>query len=121
MHGKSRSAQRARFAPSRRPDAITWVDRRRAIVARRMPGGAVDVEEFTFPQDETGRQLAFAAVAHAIGESDRVVVMGPESARTRLEREYVAISHRPDRLVEIEREGPVSRDDLVGLLREQAD
>jgi hypothetical protein len=121
MHGKSRSARRARIAPSRRPDAITWVDRRRAIVARRTAGGAVDVEEFSLPPDEAGRQLALAAVAHVIADSERVLVMGPEVARTRLEREYVTISHRPDRLVDVEREGPLGRDDLVGLLREQGE
>jgi hypothetical protein len=121
MHGKTRTARPAPSTLSRRPDAITWVDRRRAIVARRTSRGAIDVEEFPFPPDEPGRLLAIAAVVHAIGESDRVVVMGPESARTRLEREYVAISHRPDRLVDVEREGPVSREDLIGLLGEQTD
>ena len=50
----------------------------------------------------------------------RIAVMGAESVRTRLEREYVAISHRPDRLVDVQREGPVSREDLVRLLRDQA-
>jgi hypothetical protein len=119
MHGKSRSAGRARRAPSRRPDAITWVDRRRAIVARRTARGAIEVSEFTFPQDEPGRQIALAAVAHALAESDRVAVMGAESVRTWLEREFVTISHRPDRLVDMPGEGPVGHDDLARLLRDQ--
>jgi hypothetical protein len=120
MHGKSRSASPARATVGRRPDAITWVDRRQAIVARRTSLG-IEVEEFHFPPDESGRLLGLAAVAHALGGSDRVVVMGPESVRTRLEREYVAVSHRPDLLVDVEREGPVSREDLIRLLRDQAD
>jgi len=121
MHGKSRTTPRPRSTRSRQPDAITWIDRRSAIVARRTPRGAIDIEEFALPPDEPGQSLAVASVAHAIVESDRVVVLGPQPARTRLEREFVAISHRPDRLVDVEREGPVSRADLVDLLREQAE
>jgi hypothetical protein len=65
--------------------------------------------------------LGLAAVAHAIGDRDRILVLGPEPSRTSLEREYVSIFRRPDRLVDMEPEGPVSRADLVALLREQAD
>lgn len=121
MHGKTRSAGRARPAPNRRPDVITWIDRHRAIVARRTPRGAIEVNEFDLPSDEPAQQIALASVAHALAEGDRVAVMGAEPVRTRLEREYVAISHRPDRLVDMPREGPVSSEDLVRLLREQPD
>jgi hypothetical protein len=120
MHGKTRSAGRARLTPSRRPDVITWIDRQRALVARRTPGGTIEVSEFDLPPDDAGQQIALASVAHALADGDRIAVMGAESVRTRLEREYVAISHRPDRLMDVHREGPVSREDLVRLLRDQA-
>jgi hypothetical protein len=37
--------------------------------------------------------------------------------RLALEREYVSIFRRPDRLVDVEPSGPVGRDELVERLR----
>jgi hypothetical protein len=119
MHG-TRSTRTARRSTLRRADAITWIDRRHAIVALTTPRGAIDVQEFVLPDDEPGRLVELAAIVHAIGDRDRIVVMGPEPSRTSLEREYVSIVRRPDRLVDVEAEGPVSRADVVALLREQA-
>jgi len=119
MHGTRSTRPRTR-STLRRADAITWIDRHRAIVARTTARGAIDVVEFRLPEDEPGRMLGLAAVARAIGDRERILVLGPEPARTSLEREYVAIFRRPDRLVDIEPEGPVSRADLIARLREQA-
>ncbi|HEU0237635.1 MAG TPA: hypothetical protein VFR14_14455 [Candidatus Limnocylindrales bacterium] len=119
MHGTRSTRPRTR-STLRRADAITWIDPHRAIVARTNPRGTIDVEEFRFPDDEPGRMVGLAAVARAIGDRERILVLGPEPARTSLEREYVSIFRRPDRLVDVEPEGPVSRADLIALLREQA-
>jgi hypothetical protein len=40
--------------------------------------------------------------------------------RTALERQYVAIYQRPERLVDVEESGPLTRHELVERLRELA-
>jgi hypothetical protein len=56
-------------------------------------------------------------VVRAVGDRQRVVILGPSSARLALEREYVAIYHRPDRIVDVEPAGAVRTEDLVERLR----
>jgi hypothetical protein len=118
MHG-TRSSRTPARSTLRRADTVTWIDRRRAFVARLTPHGAVEIDEFPLPAEEPGRILAIAAVAHAIGDRERIVVLGPESSRIALERELVSIFRRPDRLVDQESNGPVGPAALVALLREQ--
>jgi hypothetical protein len=61
-----------------------------------------------------------AIVVHAIGDRERVLIMGPSSTRLALEREYVAIYRRPDRLVDVEPGDAVDRVELVRRLCELA-
>lgn len=95
--------------------AVVWINGRQAIVATM----GVDGRVFTC---EINRGLSpesayVALVVHAIGDRDRVVILGPSSARLALEREYVSIYRRPDRLVDVEPAGPVKTEDLVERLR----
>lgn len=95
--------------------AVVWINGRQAIVATM----ARDGEIFTC---EINRGLSpepsyLALVVQALGDRERVVILGPSSARLALEREYVAIYHRPDRLVDVERAGAVNTEDLVARLR----
>jgi hypothetical protein len=78
------------------PDAVVWVDERHAIVARADSGGIETAEIRRAGLTET-RYLA--RVVHEIGDRKHVMIVGPQSTRLALEREYVAISHRPDRLI----------------------
>lgn len=97
-----------------RPSAVTWVNGRHAYVARLDAQGHVSQCEV-----ERGDQTVpayLADVVRAIGDRERVVILGPGTARLALEREYVAIFHRPDRLVDVERAGPVSQSALVERL-----
>ncbi len=125
MHGKARSGAAplgdriVADGERTRPDAMTWVDRDHAIVARTTTDGDVDVVRFPLPHDAGGRAIALADVVHAIG-ARRVIVMGDEPDRTALEREYVTVFRRPDLIVDEVREGPVGTTDLAGLLREAA-
>jgi hypothetical protein len=48
------------------------------------------------------------------------MILGPGTDRLALEREYVAINHRPDRLVDVEPAGPVDVSELVNRVRELA-
>ena len=81
-----------------RPDAVVWVDERHAIVARTDDGGIATTEIRRVGQAET-RYLA--RVVHEIGDREHVMIVGPYPIRLALEREYVAISHRPDRLIPV--------------------
>lgn len=115
MHGQSREpALRPRNVDptigSLRPrSAITWVDRRRAIVVKTAPDGAVEVDRIERDAPGDGRTY-LARIAHALGDEDRVVVVGPWLERTELEREYVAVWGHPERLVDVEPSGPLARE-----------
>ncbi len=117
-HPRPRIASPA-AAPRHATGAITWIDRDRALVARRAEDGVVDVSDIRRDPAEPASFLAH--VAHEIGDRDRVVIVGPGSLRTELEREYVTIYHRPDRLVDVEPASDMSEAELVRRLNELAD
>ncbi len=95
--------------------AVAWIDEERASVARTNPQGTIttcDVE-----RDGELESVYLAMVVRAIGDRDRVVILGPGSMRLALEREYVSIYHRPERLVDVEPAEPEDREHLVARLR----
>jgi hypothetical protein len=79
--------------------AVVWVDLDRAIVASTEPDGAIAAEEIERGSEPENEYLAH--VVHEIGDRPTVSIVGPSSMRLALEREFVAISHRPERLVGI--------------------
>ena len=79
-----------------RPDAVVWVDERHAIVARADVEGIATTEVRRVGQPEI-RYLA--RIVHEVADKDHVLIVGPQPIKLALEREYVAISHRPDRLI----------------------
>ncbi len=90
-------------APCPRTGAVTWIDAKRALVARSSADGTTVVNEVRRSarrRDPLGPFLA--RVVDEIGDRDRVVILGPDAMRVELEREYVAINRRPDRLVDVE-------------------
>jgi hypothetical protein len=97
---------------------VTWIDRRHALVATTRTDGGVDVEEIAIPTTEGGELAALAQVAEQIGDCARVVILGPDDMRLALEREYVALYRRPDLIVDVRPEGPLSRSDVVATLRD---
>ena len=121
MHNDT-SHRARRSAPARQHSgAITWIDRSHAIVARTMPSGAIDVAEIDLATAVGAIEPAgLVRVADAIGNRDCVVVTGPLGMRTALERQYVALYQRPDRLVDVETTVPLTRRELVERLRELA-
>jgi hypothetical protein len=95
--------------------AVTWINGRHATLARTTPGGAVETVEI---ERGTEAEEAFLfRVVQEIGDRDRVMILGPSSTRLALEREYVSIVRRPDRLVDVEPSGPIATGDLVARLR----
>ncbi|HET7030930.1 MAG TPA: hypothetical protein VFI34_10500 [Candidatus Limnocylindrales bacterium] len=97
------------------PSAVVWIDGVRAQVARVSREGRISTCEIT---RGWMRDLQYLAqVARVIGDRQRVLILGPSSVRLALEREYVAMYRRPDRLVDVEPAGPVSLEELVDRVR----
>ena len=98
-----------------RPDAVVWLDAGHAIVAMRDPAGAIATVEINRRHQAEPRYLA--AVVHEVGDHQRVMLIGPEPLRLALERRFVAVTHRPDRLVAA---GPRARSAESALIGEPA-
>lgn len=116
MHGTTR--QRPRIHPAGSGvNAVVWIEPGRAIVVR---GSGTDVPaaiELPIPATLTATPAALAEVAHRVGDVDRVLIMGTEDMRTALEREIVAIGHRPEAIREEATPGPLDEAALVARLR----
>lgn len=79
--------------------AIVWIDAERAIVSSAAADGTIEAEQVERGACSETEYLAH--VVHEIGDRTRVSVVGPSSIRLALEREFVSISHLPERLVGI--------------------
>ena len=97
------------------PSAVVWINGRQAFVALMSYDGHITTCEIT--RGCLTRSSYLAQVVRVIGDRQRVVILGPSSDRLALEREYVAIFRRPDRLVDVEPAGLVAPDELVDRLR----
>ena len=116
MHGHPKHT----ITPSRRAatlgratGAVTWIDSSRAVVV----GTGGERPEVTTVAHEPVETIPFLArVVDAIGDRDRVLILGPDAMRVELEREYVSIYHRPDRLLDVEASGSADESELVRRL-----
>lgn len=95
--------------------AIVWINGRKAIVAAMSDDGRISTCEISRGWLPEASYLA--QVVRVIGDRQRVMILGPTADRLVLEREYVAMYRRPDRLVDVEPEGFVDPEELVGRLR----
>jgi hypothetical protein len=82
-------------------EAVVWVDHRRAVIVEQRARGRDCVEVLDRLPTETAATFDTRTVER-IADRDRVMVAGPADARTEFERTYVAITHRPDRLLDVE-------------------
>lgn len=119
MHGTTRPRPTVQHAVTG-VNAVVWIEPGRALLVRGGAGGATATIETRIPDRPTAMLPALAEVAHGIGEVDRVLVLGPDELRTALEREIVAIGHRPETIREAVVEGPVDADVLLEKLRRLA-
>jgi hypothetical protein len=108
-------------APRSASAAVTWIDLRRALVGRTLPGCAIEVVEIARPRRlQEPIEQWIAMVADAIGDRERVLILGAGPMRLALEREYVTIFHRPDRIVDVEPASEIDRDEILRRVRELA-
>jgi hypothetical protein len=96
------------------PSAVVWIGPRQAIVARMGYDGIVSTCEIE-PGAEP-EQAYLALVVRAIGDRERLIILGPGSVRLALEREYVAMYRRPDRIVDVEPARAMDRASVVARL-----
>jgi hypothetical protein len=97
------------------PSAVVWIDTRHAIVARTVDADRVFMAEIERGTD--GETQYLAHVVREIGDRERVMIVGQNGVRLALEREYVSISHRPDRLVGAPLGAWSNRTEIVNRLR----
>lgn len=96
------TTERARDTSTvRRRQALVWIDRNQAVIVEQAPSGRNGVELLNRTATET-EAMFDARTVHAVIDRDRVVVSGPISARNDFERAYVSVTHRPDRLIDVE-------------------
>ena len=98
--------------------AVVWLNGRQAVVAGIASDGQVTRAVVNRGAESELEYLA--AVVRSIGDRERVMILGPNRARLELEREYVAIYRRPERLVDVEPAGRLAADALVERLRRLA-
>jgi hypothetical protein len=80
---------------------VAWIDSSRALIARTSSAGGIDIREVR-PAGRRGELAPYLArVVAEIGDRDRVAILGSAALRLELEREYVTINRRPDRLLDV--------------------
>ena len=102
----------------RGPSTVVWVDEDRAIVARTDPDGGIAAEQV---ERGTASETEYLAhVVREIGDRATVSIAGPTWIRLALEREFVAINHRPERLVGIPISPRVAETEIMERMRRLA-
>lgn len=89
-------------------EAIVWIDRDQAVILDHGADGRNTVEHLDRSPAESEASFELRTIGEIV-DRDRLVVSGPGGARLEFERAYVAMSHRPDRLMDVEPTTPTSR------------
>ncbi len=101
-----------------RPSAVAWIDDGHALVATISASETVLVDEIRPRTGLAGPDTTYLArVVDAIGDRERIAILGPGSGRLALEREYVLIYRTPDRLIDVEPSKAATRAELVSRVR----
>lgn len=80
--------------------AVVLLAANEAVVARTRPDGRDEIARVPRRSGRAGGAPFFVRVLHELGDRAPVVIMGAGPDRTAFEREFVMVSHRPDRLLE---------------------
>jgi hypothetical protein len=97
--------------------AVVWIGPEGAMIARRNAAGEVDILDI--PRSSAGPDHPrhyLVEVVDGIGAAARVVVLGPDTLRLDLAREFVAIGHRPDSIVDVSPHEQLDRDAILARL-----
>lgn len=80
--------------------AVVLLAATEAVIARTRPDGRDEIARVPRRGSRAGGPSFLVRVVHELGDRAPVVIMGAAPDRTALEREFVTVSHRPDRLLE---------------------
>jgi hypothetical protein len=80
-----------------------WIDKQQAIITTTSPRGKPVVERLGRGPMETESAFDARAVV-AVLDRNPVAVSGPVFARVAFERAFTSVTHRPERLIDIEPE-----------------
>lgn len=80
---------------------VVWIDHDQAFIVGQGADGRETVELVDRAPGESEADFENRTVGEVV-DDEQVVVSGPAYARTAFERAYVAVTHRPDRLVDVE-------------------
>jgi hypothetical protein len=112
------TAEAATATIATRPSAVAWIDDRHAYVATNAASGDLLFTEIVPRPGVAGHdQTYLARVVDAIGDRERIAILGPDTQRLALEREYVMIFHRPERLIDVEPSSLADRIEIAERLR----
>lgn len=112
------TAEATRPSTQTRPSAVVWIDDGHAYVATTNAANGDFLFAEVRPHPDTGHDETYLArVVDAIGDRERVAILGPDSQRLALEREYVLIFHRPERLIDVEPSSEADRIEIAERLR----
>jgi hypothetical protein len=84
-----------------RSEALIWIDREAALIVADARDGTERFEILDRAMSETG-DVFEARITDTVLDADRILILGPADMRIDFERTYVAITHRPDRLIDLE-------------------
>lgn len=80
--------------------AVVLLAATEAVIARTRPDGRDEIVRVRRRTRKTGAPPFFVRILHEVGDRAPVVILGTAAERTAFEREFVAVSHRPDRLLD---------------------
>jgi hypothetical protein len=84
-----------------RSGAVVWIDDHQAIITTATEDGQPLVEQLGRGLMES-ESVFDARTVDAVLDRDPVAVSGPAFARVAFERAFVAVTHRPERLLDVE-------------------
>jgi hypothetical protein len=81
-------------------EAAVWIDDGQALIVARGPDSEETIELIDRMPGESTVTFEARTVDEVLDE-DRIFVRGPAAARLEFERSYTAVTHRPDRIVDV--------------------
>lgn len=93
-------------------EAAVWIDRGQALIVARGPDREEWVEVVERMPGESIITFEVRTVDEVLDE-DRIVVRGAATDRLEFERTYTAVTHRPDRIVDVGSEATIRRQGLM--------
>jgi hypothetical protein len=80
--------------------AVVLLAANEAVVARTNADGHDEIARVRRQTRAKGAPSFFLRVLHELGDRSPILIMGSPAERTAFEREFVLVSHRPDRLLD---------------------